>query len=65
MDICDNFTTEQIDNLFDQITRVLHEAAKVIGKSKYARHLKPYWCDELSVLKKDKMYWFTKWKKRW
>ena len=32
-----------------------------IPKSKYVCNLKPFWSEELSLLKKDKMHWFTLW----
>ena len=32
-----------------------------IPRSKYVCNLKPFWSEELSLLKKDKMHWFTLW----
>ena len=53
---------ELIDETFTKVVNALHEAAEVIPKTKFKKHLKPYWCSELSDLKRDKMYWFGKWK---
>ena len=55
-------TPEIIDHLFDDIVKVLHDSAKIIPRSRYVKHLKPYWCEELSGLKKEKMYWYKKWR---
>ena len=51
-----------IDSCLDAITNILHETASVIPRSKFASHLKPYWNEELNLLKKDKMMWFNRWK---
>ena len=51
-----------IDQSFDFLVRSLHQAAREVPKTRYAKHLKPYWCEELERLKKEKMFWFNIWK---
>ena len=53
---------EEINSFFDEITEALHKAAENVPKTKFRSNLKPYWTDELTRLKKDKMFWFEKWK---
>ena len=55
-------TPQMIDDTFDEIVKAIHCAARVVPKSKFVKHLKPYWCNELDILKKEKMQWFSKWK---
>ena len=57
-------TNAEIDSCTDSIIKALHEAAVNVPKSKFASHLKPYWCEELNVLKKAKMGWFNEWKSK-
>ena len=52
----------EIEVLFDRLVSALHEAAKVLPRAQFRRNLKPYWSDELNNLKKNKMFWFKKWK---
>ena len=47
---------------FDYIIKAIHKAATGIPRTKFVKHLKPYWCEELSNLKKEKMFWFSRWK---
>ena len=51
-----------IERSFERLIEIIHEAAKVLPRSRFKKNLKPYWTDELNRLKKDKMYWFKKWK---
>ena len=55
-------TATEIDQGFNDIVSLLHEAAALIPKCKFKSNLKPYWCEELNALKKDKMFWFNEWK---
>ena len=52
----------EIDACVDNIINTLHRTAESIQKSKFVTHLKPYWNDRLSLLKKNKMSWFNRWK---
>ena len=52
----------EIDACVDNIINTLHRTAESIPKSKFVTHLKPYWNDRLSLLKKNKMSWFNRWK---
>ena len=53
---------DQIDALIDLLVNTLTTADKVIPRSKYKKHLKPYWTAELKELKREKMHWFRIWK---
>ena len=39
-----------LDSLFEELTEILHSSAADIPHTKYVRHLKPYWSDELHPL---------------
>ena len=52
----------KLDLAFDMAAESLRDASKVIPTSKYAPHLKPYWCDELRALKANKMRLLKVWK---
>ena len=52
----------EIDQFFDELIAMLHKAAEVIPRSKYVNHLKPYWDDELTHLKREKVKYFKIWK---
>ena len=52
----------QIDDALDRMSETLHRVAETMPRSKFQSHLKPYWTDELSELKRNKMYWFREWK---
>ena len=61
----DDITSEiDIDMAFEFMVRGIHLAAEKIPRSKYVPHLKPYWSDELTFLKRDKMRWFNLWKQQ-
>ena len=53
---------ERIDELFENIVNTLSTADRAIPRSKFKNHLKPYWSAELKELKREKMFWFRKWK---
>ena len=57
-----NISNESVDLCIDAIINTLHDTARVIPTAKFVKHLKPYWNEELNLLKKDKMKWFKKWK---
>ena len=54
--------TDAIDSLFDRVISCVHLCTNNLPKSKFARHLKPFWSDELSAAKREKMHWFNLWK---
>ena len=58
----DLLSGEQIDDLILRVIEFMHLAAKRLPRSKYVSHLKPYWSEELSILKREKMFWFKLWK---
>ena len=51
-----------IDALFDDLISKIHDAAEGVPRSKFKSHLKPFWSDDLSAMKRDKMHWFKLWK---
>ena len=55
-------TPDIIDNSFDSMVNAIHSAALIVPRSKFVKHLKPYWCNELTRLKKENMTWFKRWK---
>ena len=55
---------EDIDLLFDSLVICIHQAAQGIPRSKYVSHLKPFWSEDLSQKKREKMYWFGLWKQQ-
>ena len=55
-------TPDVIDNAFDSMVIAIHTAALIVPRSKFIKHLKPFWCNELTILKRDKMTWFKRWK---
>ena len=52
----------KVDRCVDKLVEVMHQAALKIPRAKFCARLKPYWNRELSELKRDKMYWFSRWK---
>ena len=60
--LCDKApTTELIDEAFNSVVDILKDAERAIPKAKYSPHIKPYWCPELSDLKRKKVQCFKAW----
>ena len=53
---------DNIDGYFSDLVDAIHNAAMNVPRSKFRSNLKPYWSAELDALKKEKMFWFKKWK---
>ena len=53
-----------IDSLFNDITAGLLKADKNIPRKRFKKNLKPFWNQELTVLKKDKKIYYNLWKQR-
>ena len=51
-----------IDGAFDTICNILHQAEKVIPKSRFKSNLKPFWCPRLTHLKNEKVRLHRVWK---
>ena len=51
-----------IEGSFERLVDTLHKAAKVLPRSRFKRNLKSFWTEVLNKLKKEKMFWFKKWK---
>ena len=54
-------TCDSIDNLISALNKCLHRAASRLPKSKFRRHLKPFWCHEMNLLKIDKIRTYNIW----
>ena len=54
-------TSELIDEIFDRVIQILREGELKIPVSKFKRNLKPFWCDELEDLKKNKVRIYKEW----
>ena len=55
-------TPENIDTYIDWMVEILKRNEINRPRSKVSVHLKPYWCDEFTRLKKDKVIHFRRWK---
>ena len=54
-------TAQAIDEALEQATSCILEVSSRLPKSQYRRHLKPYWCEELSRLKRAKVSSYRTW----
>ena len=50
-----------IDESFDKIIELFKHYEKVIPRSTFKKHLRPYWCEELNILKIEKVKRFKEW----
>ena len=57
-----NLSEEGIDSLVDVLTDSLVTIDKQLPRSKYAKHIRPFWNQHLSDLKRDKVIKYTIWK---
>ena len=55
-------TPENIDIYIGRMVEILKRNELNLPTSKFNVHLKPYWCEELTKLKKDKVYHFREWR---
>ena len=44
----DNMTSDDLDDVFDKLTSELSNISKRLPRSKYRKHIRPYWNEELS-----------------
>ena len=56
-----NVTTDQIDSAITQVIEIIKSAEKVIPKTCYKSHIKPYWSPALNELKKQKILRYREW----
>ena len=54
-------TPDSLDDLFQELSYILHRGASDLPRGKYVKHIKPYWSDELSHLKKVKIRAYRAW----
>ena len=54
-------TPDNIDKSFEDLTRCVLEGSAKLPRSKYRKHLKPYWNSDLDKLKKDKVVAYREW----
>ena len=50
-----NLSEELLDTTFDEITNSLLKASANLPRSRYRKHMKPYWCEDVNVLKRAKI----------
>ena len=55
------FTNTNLDNAINKVVQILRIHETGIPKSKYCSHLKPYWCEDLSRLKRIKVEAYKIW----
>ena len=60
--ICD-ISPDNIDRFFTLVTDAIKKAASAVPTSKFRPHLRPYWDENLSALKREKLTKYKKWKK--
>ena len=58
----DEISEKDIDTSMEAIIWCLHKAASGVPRSIFVKHLKPFWNNDLNILKKNKMKWFNRWK---
>ena len=50
-----------VDEMINEIVETLREGEKRVPKSKFSKHLKPFWSDELTLLKFEKVKAYKEW----
>ena len=50
-----------LDDILETIVRCIKEAEKSVPRVKYKQHIKPYWNEHLSVLKRNKISSYRLW----
>ena len=50
-----------IDHYFAELTKIIHDATSNLTRTRYVPHLKPYWNEELTRLKKVKVDAYRRW----
>ena len=60
MTVCEISPTN-IDDFLNRIINVLRKAEKAIPVSKFRKNLRPYWCKDLSVMKRSKIDTYNAW----
>ena len=53
--------TQSIDGIIEKLNACLKDSAKVIPTSRFRAHLRPYWNDTLTALKRAKIDKFRRW----
>ena len=54
-------STANIDLAFDRLTNTIQQISKSLPRTKYMKHLKPYWDENLTLLKRRKVDSYRKW----
>ena len=54
-------TEKRIDEIFDEVTFHLRDASKNLPKTKFRKHLKPFWDNEMDALKEEKIRTYRIW----
>ena len=50
-----------VDDILCEIVKSLHEAASGLPRTRFRKHLKPYWCPEMDSLKQEKIKAYKRW----
>ena len=54
----------EIDEVFEHITSVLIKTDENMPRSKYKSNVKPYWDEQLTLLKREKIFYYNRWKEQ-
>ena len=57
-----NMSGEGVDSLVDLLVDALVRTDKQLPRSKYTKHIRPYWNQQLSDMKRDKVIKYRLWK---
>ena len=52
---------ELIDLTLEVLVTSLKKGEEAIPRSKFRKHQRPFWCDQLDILKKEKIFRFNEW----
>ena len=58
----DEFSSADIDDSIKNLCEKMTQCSNSLPKSKYRKHIRPYWNDKLDRLKKDKVKYYRIWK---
>ena len=56
-----NISGESLDKFFEDLTGIMHDAALDLPRTRYVKHIKPFWNATLSALKKEKVIAYRRW----
>ena len=67
IDICnrlgeDHLTPHDLDEILNDLIGKIKQSDRKLPRTKYRPHIKPYWCNELDALKREKVMCHRAWK---